>query len=103
MIRHRCKEGGQEWTDDGQIYDKGNLSGLLVVDKPHGVSSMDVVRRVRRAGGGVKTGHAGTLDPLATGVVICCLGRATRGVENLMSLTKVYETQLDLVGIYRDR
>lgn len=75
---------------------KSTLSGILVVDKPRGVSSMDVVRRVRRAGGGVKTGHAGTLDPLATGVVICCLGRATRSVEKLMSLTKVYEAQLDL-------
>lgn len=75
---------------------KAGLNGFLVVDKPLGVSSMDVVRRVRHAGGGVKTGHAGTLDPLATGVVICCLGQATRCVERLMSLTKVYETQLDL-------
>jgi len=72
------------------------LSGLFVVDKPLGVSSMDVVRRVRRAAGGAKTGHAGTLDPLATGVVICCLGRATACVESLMALTKVYEAQLDL-------
>ena len=47
------------------------MHGLLVVDKPLGWSSMDVVRRVRRAAGGVKTGHAGTLDPLATGIVVC--------------------------------
>lgn len=72
------------------------LTGLLVVDKPIGWSSMDVVRRVRRAAGGAKTGHAGTLDPLATGVVICCLGRATRSVEQLMRLTKVYEARVDL-------
>ena len=72
------------------------LDGLFVVDKPIGWSSMDVVRRVRRAAGGAKTGHAGTLDPLATGVVICCLGRATRAVETLMGMTKVYETQMDL-------
>lgn len=57
---------------------------------------MDVVRRVRRAAGGAKTGHAGTLDPLATGVVVCCLGRATRCVEHLMGLTKVYLTEVDL-------
>ncbi len=57
---------------------------------------MDVVRRVRRAAGGAKTGHAGTLDPLATGVVVCCLGQATRCVEQLMGMTKVYEGQVDL-------
>jgi tRNA pseudouridine55 synthase len=57
---------------------------------------MGVVRRVRRAAGGTKTGHAGTLDPLATGVVICCLGKATRYVEQLMGLTKVYDATVDL-------
>jgi len=72
------------------------LTGLLVVDKPLGWSSMDVVRRVRRAAGGAKTGHAGTLDPLATGVVVCCLGRATKSVNRLMGLTKIYEATVDL-------
>lgn len=76
--------------------DEPKLGGLLVVDKPRGCSSMDVVRVVRRAAGKVKTGHAGTLDPLATGVVICCLGRATRAVEHLMGLTKIYQTTIDL-------
>ena len=51
-------------------YRKSAMSGLLVVDKPLGWSSMDVVRKVRDAAGFVKTGHGGTLDPLATGVVI---------------------------------
>ncbi|MGE0191471.1 MAG: tRNA pseudouridine(55) synthase TruB [Planctomycetota bacterium] len=77
-------------------YRKSALEGLLVVDKPLGWSSMDVVRRVRDAAGFVKTGHAGTLDPLATGVVICCLGRATRAVDALMALPKRYETVIDL-------
>ncbi len=72
------------------------MHGLLIVDKPVGCSSMDVVRRVRRAAGGAKTGHAGTLDPLAEGVIVCCLGRATRCVEQLMELTKVYRTTIDL-------
>lgn len=74
------------------------LCGLIVVDKPLGLSSMGVVRRVRRAAGGCKTGHAGTLDPLATGVVICCLGKATKCVESLMGLAKVYETVIDLTA-----
>ena len=73
-----------------------DLHGLLVVDKPLGLSSMDVVRRVRRAAGHCKTGHAGTLDPLATGVVICCLGKATKLIDRLMGLTKVYESEVDL-------
>lgn len=71
-------------------------TGLLVVDKPIGLSSMDVVRRVRRAAGFAKTGHAGTLDPLATGVVICCLGAATKAIDRLMATTKVYDTVIDL-------
>lgn len=77
-------------------YHRHDLHGLLVVDKPLGLSSMDVVRRVRRAAGHCKTGHAGTLDPLATGVLICCLGKATGHVDQLMGLTKVYDTTIDL-------
>jgi len=72
------------------------LCGLIVVDKPVGLSSMDVVRRVRFAAGKAKTGHAGTLDPLATGVVICCLGKATKCVEKLMGQPKTYQTRIDL-------
>jgi tRNA pseudouridine55 synthase len=79
-------------------YARYDLQGLLVVDKPLGWSSMDVVRHVRRAGGNVKTGHAGTLDPLATGVVICCIGKATTLVESLMDHTKIYEATIDLTA-----
>lgn len=80
---------------DGVTDEKQALSGLLVVDKPLGWSSMDVVRRVRRAAGGARTGHCGTLDPLATGVVVCCLGSATRAVERLMGMAKCYEAGVD--------
>ncbi len=69
---------------------------MLIVDKPLDWSSMDVCRRVKRATGGAKVGHAGTLDPLATGVVVCCLGRATSLVERLMGLPKTYEAEVDL-------
>lgn len=82
-------------------YRKSALAGLLVVDKPLGWSSMDVVRRVRRAAGFVKTGHAGSLDPLATGVVVCLVGAATRHVEAIMALPKVYEASLDLSAFTR--
>ncbi len=77
-------------------YTNTSLHGLLVVDKPLGWSSMDVVRRVRRSAGNAKTGHAGTLDPLATGVVVCCIGKATKLIDQLMGLTKVYEADVDL-------
>ena len=78
------------------------LHGLLVIDKPIGWTSMDVVRKVRYAAGKArgrgrqKVGHAGTLDPLATGVLVMCLGRATRQVEALMGRAKVYEAVVDL-------
>jgi len=72
------------------------IHGLLVVDKPLGASSMDVVRRVRYAAGNCRTGHAGTLDPLATGVLVCCLGKGTKLVEGLMGQPKIYQATLDL-------
>lgn len=77
-------------------YRKSAMMGLYVVDKPLGWSSMDVVRRVRKAAGFIKTGHGGTLDPLATGVVVCLMGNATRSVEAIMGMPKVYETTIDL-------
>lgn len=72
------------------------LHGILVVDKPIGWSSMDVVRAVRRATGVRRVGHAGTLDPLATGVLVVCIGGATRLVDTLMGQTKVYRAEIDL-------
>lgn len=74
------------------------MHGMLVFDKPLGWSSMQAVSRIRRAAGGTKTGHAGTLDPLATGVLICCLGKATRQIERFMGMTKIYEAGVDLTG-----
>jgi len=74
--------------------DKPN--GFLVVDKPLGWSSMRVVSFVRRRAGGVRTGHAGTLDPLATGVLILGLGAATRRLGEMMALSKRYRTTIDL-------
>jgi tRNA pseudouridine55 synthase len=75
-----------------------DLDGLIVIDKPLGCTSMDVVRRVRHHAGGAKTGHAGTLDPLATGVLVCCLGRATRSVSTIMAMTKTYQAMVNLAG-----
>jgi tRNA pseudouridine55 synthase len=65
-------------------------SGILNVDKPIGKTSHDVVNVVRRAIGMRRVGHAGTLDPLAHGVLLVCVGAATRVSEYLMESTKVY-------------
>lgn len=66
--------------------------GVLLIDKPAGMTSHDVVAAVRRRLGGVKTGHAGTLDPFATGLLLVLLGRATKLQSRLMELPKRYET-----------
>ncbi len=70
--------------------------GLLVVDKPAGMTSHDVVSRVRRLARTRKVGHAGTLDPMATGVLLLGLGRATRLLGHLALADKTYETTIRL-------
>jgi tRNA pseudouridine55 synthase len=68
-------------------------AGVILCDKPPAVTSHDVVAQMRRrAGRGVKVGHAGTLDPFATGLLVVLIGRATRVQRFLMDLPKRYET-----------
>lgn len=68
-----------------------NLYGMLLVDKAQGWSSFDVVKRLRRLSGIKKIGHAGTLDPMATGLLICLLGsKATRAQDAWTNEDKVY-------------
>ena len=71
-------------------------SGLLVVDKPAGMTSHDVVARVRRLAATRKVGHAGTLDPMATGVLLLGIGRATRLLGHLALAEKTYEATVRL-------
>ena len=70
--------------------------GILLVDKPAGMTSHDVVWRVRKLFGTKKVGHTGTLDPLATGVLVVLLGRAAKACEYVSHDEKVYETTLRL-------
>src|SRR5947209_1624440 len=67
------------------------LDGALLIDKPAGPTSHDVVDAIRRNFGIKKVGHCGTLDPNATGLLIIVLGRGTKLSERLMSDDKVYE------------
>jgi tRNA pseudouridine55 synthase len=71
-------------------------TGLLVVDKPGGLTSHDVVARVRRLAGTRKVGHAGTLDPMATGVLLLGLGKATRLLGHLALAEKSYDATIRL-------
>ncbi len=71
-------------------------SGLVVVDKPGGMTSHDVVARVRRIAGTRKVGHAGTLDPMATGVLLVGVNRATRLLGHLALTEKAYDATIRL-------
>jgi tRNA pseudouridine55 synthase len=72
------------------------VSGLVVVDKPGGLTSHGVVSRVRRLAGTRKVGHAGTLDPMATGVLVLGVNRATRLLGHLMLTEKAYDATIRL-------
>ena len=73
------------------------MDGILLIDKPAGITSHDVVALVKRAlGGAVKVGHAGTLDPFATGLLIVLVGKATKAQQQMMELPKRYETVAQL-------
>lgn len=77
--------------------EKAFTAGIFLVDKPPGVTSFSVVRDVRRLLGIKKVGHAGTLDPFATGLLVICVGRpATRLIERFMTGKKVYQAMLQL-------
>lgn len=65
-------------------------SGILLVDKPQGITSHDVVARMRRLAGTRKIGHAGTLDPMATGLLLLGVGSSTRLLHHLVGLDKQY-------------
>lgn len=70
--------------------------GLVVVDKPRGMTSHDVVSRVRRLAGTRRVGHAGTLDPMATGVLVLGVSRATRLLGHLTLTEKAYDATIRL-------
>jgi tRNA pseudouridine55 synthase len=72
------------------------MNGLLLVDKPVGISSFDVIRELRRITGFRKIGHAGTLDPLASGLMLMLFGPACKQAERFSKLDKSYVAQVVL-------
>ncbi len=75
---------------------KNQVSGVLVLDKPAGISSRQALDRVASLLPRIKMGHAGTLDPMATGVLVVCLGKATRLIPYVQRMRKVYQATLRL-------
>jgi tRNA pseudouridine55 synthase len=78
------------------IWFKFNQSELLLIDKPKGITSFDVVRILRRRLGIRKIGHAGTLDPLASGLMILGIEKGTKKLTNLIKLDKDYSAEIIL-------
>jgi tRNA pseudouridine55 synthase len=72
------------------------VSGILLLDKPAGMSSNQALQRVKRLYGAAKAGHTGSLDPLATGVLPLCFGEATKFSQYLLDADKVYESRFGL-------
>ena len=77
------------------------MDGILNINKPWGKTSFDIVALVKWLTGGRRVGHAGTLDPAATGVLPVCLGQGTRVIEFLVEVTKAYRAEIEL-GVTTD-
>jgi len=77
------------------------VDGILNINKPRGKTSFSIVAMVKRLSGERHVGHAGTLDPAATGVLPVCLGQGTRVIEFLVDATKAYQAQIEL-GVATD-
>jgi len=77
------------------------MNGIINVFKPTGITSFDVVRTIRKISNIKKVGHAGTLDPEASGVLPVCIGKATKAIDYIMGDFKIYEVELKL-GVTTD-
>ena len=85
----------------GPARQPSSIHGILNINKPYGMTSMDVVRTIKRISRQKRVGHGGTLDPFATGVVLLCIGQATRMMEHLINGVKEYRAQIAL-GVETD-
>ena len=72
------------------------MEGIIVVNKPKGITSFDVIRKLKKILETKKIGHTGTLDPLATGVMLMCVGKATKLASELEAKDKVYIANFDI-------
>ncbi len=96
-----CAVGDVEAARGSHGREQSAISGILNLDKPSGLTSHDVVEKIRRSSGLRRVGHAGTLDPAASGVLLVCLGQATRVSKYLMEGKKRYDAVIQL-GVTTD-
>lgn len=75
---------------------QNTVNGLLLIDKPKGITSFDIIRALRRQTGVRKIGHAGTLDPMATGLMLMLFGTTCKKATEFVGLDKTYEGQMTL-------
>src|SRR5262249_27222497 len=95
-IRNPQSEGPPSAIRNPRSENPLSTDGVLIIDKPEGLTSHDVVARVRKILGTRRVGHAGTLDPFATGVLVVCVNRATRLVQFLTGDDKEYVATMRL-------
>lgn len=94
MLSNYCKSSS---TGASTGASTGNqISGILPINKPKGWTSFDVVKKVRGMLRAPKVGHTGTLDPMATGVLVLCMGSATKQVDQIMGMDKEYIGEVTL-------
>lgn len=72
------------------------MEGIIVIDKPKGITSFDVIRKLRKILKEKRIGHTGTLDPLATGILVICVGRATKLAQDIEGYDKEYIAEFEL-------
>lgn len=100
LLKHGAKSIINEFKDILLYFDL-DPSGIILVDKPYGMSSQDAVIKVKKAVGSTKIGHAGTLDPLATGLLVVLLGDATKLSNYLIEDNKTYIGEIT-IGVKTD-
>ena len=72
------------------------MDGIIIVNKPKGITSFDVIRKLKKILRTKKIGHTGTLDPLASGVMLVCVGKSTKLAQDLEAKDKVYIADFDI-------
>jgi tRNA pseudouridine55 synthase len=90
LLKRKCESSNSWIKSKRSMSESAALDGILVIDKPAGITSHDVVQRVRKLLKTSRVGHLGTLDPMATGVLLLCVGRATRIGRFLTTSPKEY-------------
>ena len=102
-VRHNLLQAAKRYMREGQAHrtPRLDIDGVLLLDKPAGISSNDALIKAKRYFNAKKAGHTGTLDPFATGLLPLCFGEATKFSQDLLNADKTYQTVVQL-GVSTD-